>query len=365
MEDIDINIKSYDNKDNSNKENKKLDENDINNSNKNNKDIKEPNNNNIINKNIDNELEQNIIIEKKNNEEDNLNINNEINLEEKKEKTNLGQKGKNIHKTKYEKRQSTPINLPLNLDNKEITKDESNNDTNKKPTQKPRSFSEVIKDKDKKEKGTKKNFYNELSGDPKYYKIIALKEETENALKKTVENKGTSNLIKSLVSKKKARFCYDGFDLDLTYITAKIIAMGLPSTNIEGLYRNKMEDVKRFFNTRHSKHHKIYNLCEEKNYPKNTFYQQGYYPFPDHEAPPLNSLMPFCEDAKKFLDEDEKNVVAIHCKAGKGRTGTFICCLLLYLGIFDSADECMKYYGLMRVGEEKGVTIHSQKRYVN
>jgi phosphatidylinositol-3,4,5-trisphosphate 3-phosphatase/dual-specificity protein phosphatase PTEN len=141
--------------------------------------------------------------------------------------------------------------------------------------------------------------------------------------------------------------------------------MGLPSTSFEGLYRNNMEDVKRFFNKRHPFHHKIYNLCSEKQYPNDSFYSQGYYPFPDHEAPPLALLMPFCQDAKKFLDDSDKNVVAIHCKAGKGRTGTFICCLLLYLGIFDTADECMKYYGLMRVGAEKGVTIPSQKRYVN
>ena len=141
--------------------------------------------------------------------------------------------------------------------------------------------------------------------------------------------------------------------------------MGLPSTSIEGLYRNNMEDVKRFFNNRHPKAHKIYNLCEEKNYPQNTFYQQGYYPFPDHEASPLNSLMLFCKNAKTFLDENVKNVAPIHCKAGKVRTGSFICCLLLYLGIFDTADECMKYYVLMRVGAEKGVTVPSQKSYVH
>ena len=365
MEDININSESDDHKD-IDKENNKPDENDINNINNNNKDIEEPNSNKIINKINDNELEQNIIIEK-NNEEDTLNINNEINLEDQTEKSNPGQKGKTIHKSKFDKRQSSPLNLPLNLTDEENAKDDSNinNNIKKKKIQKARSFSEVITNTDAKEKGVKRNFFSELSGDPKYTKIIILKEETENELKKTVENKCSSSFIKSLVSRKKARFCYDGFDLDLTYITMKIIAMGLPSTSIESLYRNNMEDVKRFFNKRHPKHHKIYNLCEEKNYPKNTFYQQGYYPFPDHEAPQLNSLMPFCEDAKKFLDEDEKNVVAIHCKAGKGRTGTFICCLLLYLGIFDTADESMKYYGLMRVGEEKGVTIPSQKRYVN
>jgi phosphatidylinositol-3,4,5-trisphosphate 3-phosphatase/dual-specificity protein phosphatase PTEN len=140
--------------------------------------------------------------------------------------------------------------------------------------------------------------------------------------------------------------------------------MGLPSTSIEGIYRNNMEDVKRFFYTRHKNHYKVYNLCEEKTYPKDSFYKQGYYPFVDHEAPPLTLLIPFCQDAKKFLEEDEKNIVAIHCKAGKGRTGTFVCCLLLYMNIVETADESLAYYGLMRAGDGRGVTIPSQIRYV-
>ena len=141
--------------------------------------------------------------------------------------------------------------------------------------------------------------------------------------------------------------------------------MGLPSTSIEGIYRNNMEDVKKFFNTRHREHYKVYNLCEEKTYPKDTFYKQGYYPFFDHEAPPLTLIVQFCEDAKKFLDENEKNIVAIHCKAGKGRTGTFICCLMIYLNMFETADESLAYYSMMRTGNGRGVTIPSQIRYVH
>ena len=287
-----------------------------------------------------------------------------------KESNNINKdKKENKNQSSMDKRRSIPVNStgnlklsPISLDDDDIKNESKNNNKKTNHSSVERSFSQAIIPT--KKYSLKNEFYNELLEDPKYIKVITLKEETETALKKTVGNKGSANFLKSLVSKKKERFCYDNFDLDLTYITMKIIAMGFPSIKIEGLYRNNMEDVKRFFNVRHPKHHKVYNLCEEKQYPNNCFYRQGYFPFPDHEAPPLNELMKFCQDAKKFLDENELNVVAIHCKAGKGRTGTFICCLLLYLGIFDTMDECLKYYGLMRVGEEKGVTIPSQKRYV-
>ena len=36
--------------------------------------------------------------------------------------------------------------------------------------------------------------------------------------------------------------------------------MGYPSEKIESIYRNSMEDVQKFFNTRHANHYKIYNL---------------------------------------------------------------------------------------------------------
>ena len=196
-------------------------------------------------------------------------------------------------------------------------------------------------------------------------KIYDLKVITENIISKTVKNRNNANIVKALVSKKKNRFCYDGFDLDLTYITERIIAMGMPSSHLEGLYRNPMEEVQRFLNTRHTAHYKVYNLCEERSYPKNSFYQQEIFPFKDHEAPPLNLMKSFCEDAKKFLDEDKKNIIAVHCKAGKGRTGTMICCLLLYMNTFNTAAECLQYYGMMRAENGKGVTIPSQIRYVN
>ena len=90
-------------------------------------------------------------------------------------------------------------------------------------------------------------------------------------------------MIRGLVSKKKIRFQEDGFDLDLTYITPQVIAMGFPSTGAEARYRNPLTEVQRFFNKRHEGHYKIYNLCSEREYDFKLFEGScARYPFDDH-----------------------------------------------------------------------------------
>ena len=58
--------------------------------------------------------------------------------------------------------------------------------------------------------------------------------------------------IKRLVSKKKLRFTKDGFDLDLSYITPRLIAMGYPSTGAESFYRNPATQVQAFIEHYHA-----------------------------------------------------------------------------------------------------------------
>ena len=135
------------------------------------------------------------------------------------------------------------------------------------------------------------------------------------------------------MSKEKTRFVQDSFDLDLTYITERIIAMGYPSENIEAWYRNSITEVRRFMNRRHCNHYKIYNLCSERKYDTSMF-DRGMvcedFAFDDHNPPEFAMLFRFCRDAQEWLDAHPENVVAIHCKAGKGRTGVMICALLVY-----------------------------------
>ena len=57
-------------------------------------------------------------------------------------------------------------------------------------------------------------------------------------------------------------------------------------------------------------------------------------------------------------------VVAIHCKAGKGRTGLVICCYMLFTELFDDVEDAIKHYDKTRTSNEKALTIESQKRQV-
>lgn len=63
--------------------------------------------------------------------------------------------------------------------------------------------------------------------------------------------KTKANLMKRLVSKKKKRYQNEFFDLDLSYITRRVIAMGYPSSGCESLYRNSSSDVINFLTIQH------------------------------------------------------------------------------------------------------------------
>jgi phosphatidylinositol-3,4,5-trisphosphate 3-phosphatase and dual-specificity protein phosphatase PTEN len=95
-----------------------------------------------------------------------------------------------------------------------------------------------------------------------------------------------ANFIKSIVSNKR-RYEVGGFNLDLSCKYYDLMSQpadpelilnllyrfwrqnhrdGYPARHFEGLYRNHIDDVKKFFVEKHDNNYKIYNLCKEEKY---------------------------------------------------------------------------------------------------
>ena len=51
-----------------------------------------------------------------------------------------------------------------------------------------------------------------------------------------------------------------------------------------------------------------------------------------------SDMVRFVKNVKEWFDQDKNNIIAVHCKGGKGRTGTMICVWLVEAGLFGSAE---------------------------
>ncbi|OXB77196.1 UNVERIFIED_CONTAM: hypothetical protein H355_012563, partial [Colinus virginianus] len=177
-------------------------------------------------------------------------------------------------------------------------------------------------------------------------------------------------VTRRMVSENKRRYMKDGFDLDLTYVTDRVIAMSFPSSGKQSFYRNPIEEVARFLDTKHADHYKVYNLCSEKGYdPKYFHYRVERIFIDDHNVPALQDMLKFTASVREWMSQDEKNIIAIHCKGGKGRTGTMVCTWLIHSDQFESAKESLDYFGERRTDRTtstkfQGVETPSQSRYV-
>eukprot|EP00730_Choanoeca_flexa_P020392 TRINITY_DN9962_c0_g2_i1.p1 TRINITY_DN9962_c0_g2~~TRINITY_DN9962_c0_g2_i1.p1 ORF type:complete len:845 (+),score=224.47 TRINITY_DN9962_c0_g2_i1:199-2733(+) len=175
--------------------------------------------------------------------------------------------------------------------------------------------------------------------------------------------------IRKIVTGNKIRFETQTVDLDLTYITPKIVAMSLPATGLQATYRNKLTDVANFLTARHGSCYMIINVSD-KSYDISEFKNQVLdFGWPDHTAPPLERLCSICNSIDNWLEADPNNVIAVHCKGGKGRTGVVIAAYLSFKRLFPTPEEAMHQFAISRFSDDGtaavGISNPSQRRYVH
>lgn len=79
----------------------------------------------------------------------------------------------------------------------------------------------------------------------------------------------------------------------------------------------------------------------------------------DHNPGPIPIIFKFAIDAILFLAADPHNTIAVHCKAGKGRTGLGICAYFIFTEAIDNAENSVKLFNSRRTTNGKGLGIAS------
>ena len=118
-------------------------------------------------------------------------------------------------------------------------------------------------------------------------------------------------------------------------------------------------------------------MSERATYDKVKYFEGRvtHFKWNDSHAPPFSLLFDVCRLAsewitsklKNFLTliiDNKDNVLVVHCNAGKGRTGSAICAILLYMKVFNDIESCLKLFGYQRFSCTKGVTQPCQLRYL-
>ena len=153
---------------------------------------------------------------------------------------------------------------------------------------------------------------------------------------------------------------------------AVVVTSGPSSTYPQRAYRNPTDELVKWLDFKHGKNWSIWEFrAEGTGYPDSEVYGRiHHYPWPDHHPPPFALIPNIMASMRNWLKEAEnkkvKRVVVVHCKAGKGRSGTIACSYLVSQEGWAKEDALARFTARrMRPGFGPGVSIPSQLRWVN
>uniref|UniRef100_A0A672LBX6 Auxilin n=1 Tax=Sinocyclocheilus grahami TaxID=75366 RepID=A0A672LBX6_SINGR len=143
---------------------------------------------------------------------------------------------------------------------------------------------------------------------------------------------------------------YTKGELDIAYITSRIIVMSYPAEAVEMGYRNHTEDIRSFLDSRHADHYTVFNLSQ-RNYRGAKFSNRvSECNWPSRQAPGLHNLFAVCKNMYNWLKQNPKNVCVITCSDGRAPSGVLVCAMFCFCHLFANPVPAMQLLSSKRPG---------------
>ncbi|XP_054470676.1 tensin-1 isoform X2 [Anoplopoma fimbria] len=190
---------------------------------------------------------------------------------------------------------------------------------------------------------------------------------------KHVDTMGSTKSSKSMESRRRPsrstsllQALEESYELDLIYITERIISVSFPSSVEEQNYAANLREVASMLRSKHGQNYLLFNLSEKRYDISQLNPKVLDFGWPDHHAPALDKICSICKAMDTWLSADSHNVVVIHNKGNRGRTGVVVAAYMHYSNISASADQALDRFAMKRFYEDKVLPVGqpSQKRYV-
>ncbi|XP_048055246.1 tensin-2 isoform X7 [Megalobrama amblycephala] len=156
------------------------------------------------------------------------------------------------------------------------------------------------------------------------------------------------------------------YDFDLTYITERIISVLYLSDLEEQHYSANLKEVAAMLKSKHQDKFLLINLSEKRHDICRLNPKVEEFAWPDLHAPPLDKICAVCKTMENWLNSDPHNVVVLHCKGNKGKTGVIVAAYMHYSKISAGADQALSTVAMRKFCEDKisSSLQPSQNRYI-
>ncbi|XP_058468322.1 tensin-1 isoform X4 [Solea solea] len=190
---------------------------------------------------------------------------------------------------------------------------------------------------------------------------------------KHVDTPGSTRSCKSVEIRRKqsgsqsvVQAMEESYEVDLVYITERIISLSFPAGAEEQSYITNLKEVATMLHSKHGEHYLMLNLSETRTDISKLNHKVLEFGWPDHHAPALDKICSMCKAIDTWLNGDPRNVVVLHNKGNRGQTGVVVAAYMHYSNISASADQALDRFAMRRFYEDKALPVGqpSQRRYV-